>query len=190
MSSCRPWRRTLLRAGFLSAMLPALLVALPSNGYEVAASTSAAQSSESVEQVVFGILSYSRWPSENGTLDVCIVGPTDHADRIGQSTSTVNGRPLRVVRKAVSDAGLGTDCDVAYLGNIDETGRTQVFSAIGSRPVLTISENDASCSVKSMFCLHVRNARVTFEINLDSVARSGIRVHPNVLKLARRQVQP
>ncbi|MCO2146029.1 YfiR family protein, partial [Pseudomonas aeruginosa] len=41
-----------------------------------------------------------------------------------------------------------------------------------------------------MFCLNVGGPRITFEANLDSIARSGVRVHPSVLKLARRQATP
>jgi hypothetical protein len=56
--------------------------------------------------------------------------------------------------------------------------------------VLTISEHNPSCTVGSMFCLNVDGERVTFEINLDAVARSGVRVHPNVLGLARPALTP
>ena len=38
-----------------------------------------------------------------------------------------------------------------------------------------------------MFCLDVRDAGVGFETNLDAVARSGVRVNPRVLQLARRK---
>ena len=41
-----------------------------------------------------------------------------------------------------------------------------------------------------MFCLNVDGERVSFDINLDAVARSGVRVHPNVLNLARRPGAP
>jgi hypothetical protein len=41
-----------------------------------------------------------------------------------------------------------------------------------------------------MFCLNVDDEPITFDINLDAVARSGVRVQPNVLKLARRPLTP
>jgi hypothetical protein len=55
---------------------------------------------------------------------------------------------------------------------------------------LSISEADSSCSVGSMFCLRIKPGKVSFDVNLDSVARSGVRVHPSVLKLATRQATP
>jgi hypothetical protein len=37
-----------------------------------------------------------------------------------------------------------------------------------------------------MFCLGISDEHVGFKVNLDAVARSGIRVHPNVLQLGKR----
>ena len=33
----------------------------------------------------------------------------------------------------------------------------------------------------------VGDEQVSFEVNLDSVARSGVRIHPSVLQLSRRK---
>lgn len=63
-------------------------------------------------------------------------------------------------------------------------------AALAGHPVLTIAEHDPSCTAGGMFCLNVDGDRVSFDINLDAVARSGVRVHPNVLNLARRPVTP
>ncbi|MCW5505571.1 YfiR family protein, partial [Pseudomonas aeruginosa] len=79
---------------------------------------------------------------------------------------------------------------VIYLGVVDERERQQVFRSLAGHPVLSISERGTECSVGSMFCLNVGGPRITFEANLDSIARSGVRVHPSVLKLARRQATP
>jgi hypothetical protein len=38
-----------------------------------------------------------------------------------------------------------------------------------------------------MFCLDITPQGVSFELNLDSMARSGVRVNPRVLGLARRK---
>ena len=46
---------------------------------------------------------------------------------------------------------------------------------------------DSPCTVGSLFCLRVSDQQVAFEVNLDSVARSGVRIHPSVLQLSRRR---
>ena len=52
---------------------------------------------------------------------------------------------------------------------------------------LSISERQELCQTDCMFCLDVRDVGVGFETNLDAVARSGVRVNPRVLQLARRK---
>jgi hypothetical protein len=149
-----------------------------------------AQLAASVDEVVLGILSYVRWPQEPPTLNLCVVGPTEYADNLLRGLVQANGRRVDAQRRAVGDAQLGGECNAVYLGVLGDAERQQVFQALSGHPVLSISERDASCSVGSMFCLDIRKPHISFAVNLDSVARSGVRVHPSVLKLAKRRLGP
>ena len=44
-----------------------------------------------------------------------------------------------------------------------------------------------SLSAGSLFCLRVNDNQAPFEFDLDSVARSDVRMHPGVLQLSRRR---
>ena len=105
-------------------------------------------------------------------------------------TLQAGSTPLEVQRVPIDDSALGAACEVVYLGGLSDAERERVNTAVAGHPVLTIAEHDPSCTAGSMFCLNVDGERVTFDINLDAVARSGVRVHPNVLSLARRPVTP
>ncbi|WP_175726570.1 YfiR family protein [Burkholderia ambifaria] len=142
-----------------------------------------------VRQVVLGIVSFTRWPSTPVRLHLCVTGRPDYAAGLTdtlQAGSTV----LDVQRVRFDDPALGLACDVVYLGSLGDDQRARVRAALAGRPVLTIAEHDESCTAGAMFCLAVDGERVTFDINLDAVARSGVRVHPNVLNLARRPLTP
>ena len=142
-----------------------------------------------VRQVVLGIVSFTRWPSTPVRLHLCVTGRPDYAAGLTdtlQAGSTV----LDVQRVRFDDPALGLACDVVYLGILGDDQRARVRAALAGRPVLTIAEHDESCTAGAMFCLAVDGERVTFDINLDAVARSGVRVHPNVLNLARRPLMP
>ncbi len=128
--------------------------------------------------------------ARTSVLQLCVVGPTEYADGLLRGMVQANGRRVHAERRAVDNPDLGTLCNVIYLGVVDERERQQVFRSLAGHPVLSISERGTECSVGSMFCLNVGGPRITFEANLDSIARSGVRVHPSVLKLARRQATP
>jgi hypothetical protein len=146
-------------------------------------------SAAAVQQVVMGIISYTRWPVEPPQLRLCVIGPTDYADDLVANAAQPTGRPVRGIRLGPGESP-GASCDIAYLGRLDEAERRQILGQLAGHPVLSISERDESCTVGSMFCLQVRGAQVSFQINLDSVARSGVRVSPKVLQLGRRKETP
>jgi len=146
--------------------------------------------SAGVAQAVLGILSYVRWPPDTGDVAMCIVGPTEYADDLirSQAFGLPGGRRIQVRRHAAAEVPASA-CDVVYLGMLDDAGWQTVFRRLAGRPVLSIGERREQCQAGGMFCLDVRERELGFEVNLDSVARSGLRIHPQVLQLARRKAR-
>ncbi|AXM96469.1 YfiR family protein [Pseudomonas plecoglossicida] len=188
MTGARDW----LTGGALS-LLPAALVLLasPVLADGSATSTQAQQRAKAVTQVVLGILSYARWPVEPVPLRLCLVGPTEYADDLIKSNVQSAGQPLQVRRLLADDQNVAQACDAVYIGKLDPGQRDRLFQGVTDHPVVSISEADDPCTVGSLFCLRVGDRQVAFEVNLDSVARSGVRIHPSVLQLSqRRGAQP
>lgn len=145
------------------------------------------QRARSVTQVVLGILSYARWPVEPQQLRLCIVGPTEYTDDLLKGTTQATGRPVTVRRLLADNPAITGECDAVYIGKLTSDERSRLFASLTGRPVVSISEGGDQCTVGSLFCLRVGDEQVSFEVNLDSVARSGVRIHPSVLQLSRRR---
>ncbi|VWC62984.1 hypothetical protein BLA18112_01280 [Burkholderia lata] len=154
-----------------------------------AADSAVASHDTAVRQVVLGIISFTHWPTTPVRLHLCVTGRPDYARGL-TDTLQAGSTLLDVQRVRFDDPALGIACDIVYLGNLSADERARVRAAVAGHPVLTISEHDPSCTAGGMFCLNVDGERVSFDINLDAVARSGVRVHPNVLNLARRPGAP
>lgn len=146
------------------------------------------QRAKAVTQVVLGILSYARWPAEPAQLELCVIGPTEYTDDLLKGTTQSSGRSVHVTRLLANNPAIATACHAVYLGKLSTEERTYVFDILAGQAVLSISEEVSQCTVGSLFCLNVRDDQVAFEVNLDSVARSGVRIHPSVLQLSRRRV--
>lgn len=174
------WRRLLLLA-VLCVLAPRAFVQA-SEPIDLAA-----HRAQAVTQVVLGILSYARWPVEPAQLRLCIVGPTQYTDDLVKGTTQATGRPVVVQRLLVSHPDIVDACDAVYIGKLSADERSQLFTSLIGHPVLSISEGGDQCTVGSLFCLRVSDEQVSFEVNLDSVARSGVRIHPSVLQLSRRR---
>lgn len=145
------------------------------------------QRAKAVTQVVLGILSYARWPVEPAQLRLCIVGPTEYTDDLVKGSTQATGRPVTVRRLLADNPAISSECDAVYIGKLTTDERSRLFASLIGQPVLSISESSDQCTVGSLFCLRVNDDQVSFEVNLDSVARSGVRIHPSVLQLSRRK---
>lgn len=174
------WRRMLLVAA-LCVLAPRVFAQAPEP------IDLAAHRAQAVTQVVLGILSYARWPVEPAQLRLCIVGPTQYTDDLIKGTTQATGRPVVVQRLLASHPDIVDACDAVYIGKLSADERSQLFTSLIGHPVLSISEGGDQCTVGSLFCLRVSDEQVSFEVNLDSVARSGVRIHPSVLQLSRRR---
>ncbi|QBF25041.1 YfiR family protein [Pseudomonas tructae] len=181
----RSGRVTTLTRPLLAALL--LLLGAQARAESAATANLAEQRAEAVTQVVLGILSYARWPVEPAQLRLCLIGPTEYADDLVKGTTQATGRPVLVRRLLADDPRIANECDAIYIGTLSQNERTRLFSALSGHPVLSMSEADDPCTVGSLFCLRVSDRQVAFDVNLDSVARSGVRIHPSVLQLSRRR---
>jgi len=145
------------------------------------------QRSEAVAKTVFNLLSYARWPSEPSVLRLCVERTSLYSGRLLEGGTLANGRPVRARTVDLTADNLTRDCDALYVGPMTDDKRKMLVRDLRNQPVLVVSEEDFECEAGSMFCLNVRDAQVSFRVNLDSVARSGIHVHPGVLQLGRRR---
>ncbi|WP_179284190.1 YfiR family protein [Bordetella genomosp. 10] len=150
----------------------------------------AAASARAVAQVVTGILGYARWPTPpHPELPLlCVTGASPYSAVLlagGEAMSSVRTR-----RVAPDDDRLAQMCEAIYVGELPRAALTHLLQGVVGKPVVTILEKDPDCSAGGMFCLNIQGAQVGFLINLDIIARSGVRIHPSVLQLARRKPQP
>lgn len=187
-SSSSPHNSGALRQVFLVA---SLLLALP---VAITAADTVdqplAQRSLTVADTVTGILSYARWPETESNKRLCVAGPTEYADLVLQRGPPAEGWDPQVQRVSVDHPRLTSACQALYIGRLSPQQLQRLFVRLDQQQVLSISEHDQWCAVGSMFCLRFEAGSTAFEVNLDSIARSGVKIHPNVLRLGRRTDAP
>lgn len=139
----------------------------------------------SVTQIVAGILQYARWPDTQGVLQLCITGSSQHAADLMQPGYLPPYWNGNIPWLSSNDTSLEKLCHALYLGELPTAEKQALFTRIRHLPILTISEYNPGCTTGSMFCLKIEQDSIGFQVNLDSVARSGVRIHPNVLMLGK-----
>ena len=139
-----------------------------------------------VSRTVLGIISYARWPVQPEIYRLCTVGETGNLRGLTEKENVVAGHPLVVKTTNPPGDQWLNDCDILYLA-VPPTQRSTLLKQVQNKPVLTMEEGDGLCTDGSMFCLDVQSEKFSFQANLDSIARSGIRINANVLLLLRRK---
>lgn len=143
-----------------------------------------------VSRTVHGIIDYTRWPRSPAMIRLCVAGRTRYDLGLDDRAAGAPGTGVEVIRLDSRPFSALRDCNALYLGQLPADAYRGLLGGIAGAPVLTIVENDPACRAGAMFCLHVHGSRAGFDMNLDAVARSGLRVHPKVLMLARSTGAP
>lgn len=140
-------------------------------------------------RVVAGIVSYTRWPDEAASIRLCTLGRGPAVEALEQAGELgAPGRRVSVVavtNLAAADRG----CQAVYLGRAGGPDTRQTVRLFAGRPILLMGEGADFCSEGGMFCIEPSSDKARFGVNLDAVARSGLRVNPQVLRIARGEGQ-
>jgi hypothetical protein len=173
-------------AVFAAASLLALVGPAAADDAAAAKAPAAAVASPATTTtVVAGIVSYTRWPTETRSIRLCTIGQGHGVDEL-LAVADLGSTQLSVsVHAATGAANAWNECDVIYVGALTINATHSLLQNTVGRPVLTIGEGQEFCSDGGMFCLQPGTSAVRFAVNLDAVARSGLRVNPWVLRIAR-----
>jgi len=145
----------------------------------------AGASRAAVTTIVAGIVSYTRWPGEATSIRLCTLGQGRGVDELLGVADLGSAQRSVPVRAAASATDASKECDVIYVGALASKSTHDVLQRVMGLPVLMVGEGPEFCSDGGMFCLDPGTAAVRFTVNLDAIARSGLRVNPSVLRIAR-----
>lgn len=142
------------------------------------------EQARSVRSMVSGIVSYTRWPALSGPPKLCIFS-SSHFTSALQDTSSGTLPYLPVIVHTDQDI-LVAECNGFFFGNESPTYQVELKNKYSTKALLLIAEQNTECVIGSAFCLIINDEEVRFSVNMDSLSRSGVRVSPDVLMLARK----
>lgn len=134
--------------------------------------------------MVKSVLEYTRWPQRPGILNLCIVGQARFGDGF-PFASLDNGTPIKLLSLSQLAPDEVSECDALYLGRIDPGRARQWTALVRGAPVVTIAELDPQCVSEAMICLIYRKSALSFQLNMDAVARSKVRIDPRIFRMSR-----
>lgn len=135
--------------------------------------------------MVSGIVSYTRWPALTGPPRLCIFSSSRFSAALQENNAT--SLPYLPIIINSKQEALISSCDGFYFGSESPTFQIELIDEYPSKALLLIAEQNTECIIGSAFCLIINNNNVRFAVNLDALSRSGVKVNPDVLMLARKK---
>lgn len=135
----------------------------------------------SSNRIVEGILSFSHWPNVKGQPLLCVSQKVNYFNASKAADSQVY--KVKIINN--SAGFVSASCDAIYFGRESVTEQNEIINSLSGKNILTISENNIDCVAGAAFCINKRQQVFRFSVNLDSLARSGVRVNSDVLLLSK-----
>ena len=104
-----------------------------------------------------------------------------------QRQMCIRDRPYSPIIVHSDREALTARCDALYFGSESPAKQQEIINQYQGQALLLMSEQNPECVIGSAFCLIIEHNQVRFSVNLDALARSGVRVNPDVLMLARNK---
>ena len=131
--------------------------------------------------------SFIGWPDGalgNDTIEVGILGQ----DPFGKALDTIDGKVVQgrtiVVKRSRSVKDLKS-CSVLFIARSEKSRLRQIFSELGDRPVLTVSEMEDFSRKWGVINFTTAGNRVRIEINNAAAKRAHLRVSSRLLRVAK-----
>lgn len=175
-----------MRNAFLIALLRLTLALMLLLMVGPVAAGTFTETDKSVRSIVSGIVSYTRWPALSGQPKLCIYASSHYTHALS-SEDEQNPLPYVPVIVRSDREALSATCDALYFGTESPAKQLELISEYQGRALLLMSEQNPECVIGSAFCLIIEHNQVRFSVNLDALTRSGVRVNPDVLMLARNK---
>jgi len=134
--------------------------------------------------MVFNFIKFTEWPeaSREGDLTICVSSSDDmlYSALAGLEGRRVRSMTLRVVRLPGHDAAT---CEVIYSDSRQRWERA--LEARGASHALSISHYPGFSDDGGMIEIVTESGTPQFDVNLAEARRAGLRLYPQLLKLAR-----
>lgn len=136
---------------------------------------------------MFNFIRFVEWPKTPAgglrPVRLCVRG----TELVGDVFVALDWKPIRggaveVTRIARPEQAVA--CDVVFIVGLDAESQQEVLQAVAGAPTSTVGEAQAFTKAGGMIAFVYRKNQLRFAVNLDPVARAGMTIRSDLLRLA------
>lgn len=154
-------------------------------------STIVTQSTESELKAVFieKIVSYIKWPNESAENEDLVIGVYKNVDIYRVFSRIYRDREIsgkRVIIKYLKDVEDATNVNILHFSDLSKTELLEVLIKIIDKPILTFGDKKGYSEYGVHVNFYTKNDFIRFELNTESLKRSGFYVNPVLIDLSKK----
>jgi len=137
---------------------------------------------------LYNFLKFVDWPDDKnmrtGVINICVIGEDPFGKAIDfMKDETIENRRLAIKRlKTLQHI---ETCKVVFISMSEQENLNQILKTIKDLNVLTIGDTEGFARKGVIINYYIEENKVRFEINVNALKRSGLRINSKVMKLAR-----
>ena len=139
---------------------------------------------------VYNFIKLVSWPEQrlaagSGPVQVCVIKGDEMEPALRQTLAgkVAGTHPIQVA--TIKEDDNLAQCHVLYLGARGNARNAALMAKVSGRGVLLVDEGSRFTWPDGMIRLFQEQNRMRFELNLESLERSGLKVDPRLIRLAR-----
>ena len=138
---------------------------------------------------LYNFAKFVEWPKESfqGNQSPLVLGILGK-DPFGKALDSLNGKSVggrEFVVKRFSGLETLEPCHILFVTGPEQVHLARILKKVESLNVLTVSDIKGFCPAGGTIALFVEEKQVRFEVNVDAVQRTGLKLSSQLLKLAR-----
>ena len=145
---------------------------------------------------LYNLVKYTDWPPASPLSDpskpivLAVIGDDPFGDTLDEAVRdrTVRGRPVVIVR--TSDLKALKSVHVAFISASESARAGELVSSLAARSVLTVGDTESTARAGVAVNFIMVQGKVRFDVNQAATKRRNIELSSQLLKLARRVLEP
>jgi len=136
---------------------------------------------------IYNFLKFVEWPdkaSADTTVNLCVLGN----DPFGSAIDSVQGQIVnnkRIVIKRHNDTHALGKCQVLFISRSEKEQLSQILATLTGMNILTVSDTRGFAEQGVIINFYLEENKVRFEVNLDAINRSRLKISSRLLSLAK-----
>ncbi len=135
---------------------------------------------------IYNFTKYIQWPSQlqSGDFVIGIYGKSQMLNELKSMAANRTVGAQKIIIKEVSSFEEAVSCHVLFVPSNKSHFYTDLKSRLDNKPILIITEKDGLAKLGSSINFVLVDGKLKYELNKTSLDKSGLKVMPDLLKLA------